>query len=45
MPTRRHPIVEEDLKTIVSSPLPWDRLSGKTFLIYRRQWIRTRIYA
>jgi UDP-glucuronate decarboxylase len=33
LPTSRHPIVEEDLKRIVSSSLPWDRLSGKTVLI------------
>jgi hypothetical protein len=29
----RHPIVEDDLKRIVSSPLPWSRLFGKTVLI------------
>ena len=33
MPTTRHPIIEEDLKKIVSSALPWDRLFGKTVLI------------
>ena len=33
MPNARHPIIEEDFKTIVSSPLPWDRLSGKTVMI------------
>lgn len=33
MPTTRHPIIEEDLKKIVSSGLPWDRLFGKTVLI------------
>lgn len=33
MPTTRHPIIEEDLKKIVSSDLPWDRLFGKTVLI------------
>lgn len=33
MTKSRHPIVEEDLRTIVSSPLPWDRLFGKTVLI------------
>lgn len=33
MPTTRHPIVEEDLKNIVDSPLPWDRLFGKRVLI------------
>jgi UDP-glucuronate decarboxylase len=31
--TSRHPVVEEDLKRIVSSPLPWERLVGKTVLI------------
>ena len=33
MPTARHPIIEEDLKKIVSSDLPWERLFGKTILI------------
>jgi nucleoside-diphosphate-sugar epimerase len=33
LPNARHPIIEEDFKTIVSSPLPWDRLSGKTVMI------------
>jgi UDP-glucuronate decarboxylase len=31
--TTRHPVVEEDLRRIVSSPLPWNRLFGKTILI------------
>jgi nucleoside-diphosphate-sugar epimerase len=29
----RHPIVEEDLKRILSTALPWERFSGKTVLI------------
>lgn len=29
----RHPVIEEDLRNIVSSGLPWDRLFGKTILI------------
>jgi UDP-glucuronate decarboxylase len=33
METGRHAIVEEDLRTILASPLPWDRLGGKTVLI------------
>lgn len=33
MHTRRHPIIEQDLKTIVSSSVPWNRLYGKTVLI------------
>ncbi len=33
MRTNRHPIVEEDLQRIISSPLPWNRLFGKTVLI------------
>lgn len=33
MPTTRHPIIEEDLKKIVSSDLPWERLFGKTVLV------------
>ncbi len=33
MPNLRHPIVEEDLKRILSSPLPWDRFFGKTVLV------------
>ncbi len=33
LPTTRHPIVEEDMRRIVSSNLPWDRLFGKTILI------------
>lgn len=33
MVAARHPIVEEDLKRIVSSALPWQRFSGKTVLI------------
>jgi UDP-glucuronate decarboxylase len=30
---KRHAVIEEDLRTIVSSDLPWDRLFGKTILI------------
>src|ERR1700728_1701090 len=33
LPTTRHPIIEQDLKKIVSSGLPWDRLFGKRVLI------------
>jgi UDP-glucuronate decarboxylase len=33
MATARNPVVTEDLKTIVSSNLPWDHLFGKTVLI------------
>lgn len=33
MQPSRHPIVEEDLQRIVSSPLPWERLFGKTVLV------------
>ena len=33
MSTSRHPVIAEDLKQIVSSRLPWDRLFGKTILI------------
>ncbi len=33
MPTTRHPIVEEDLRNIVSSTLPWEQLFGKVILI------------
>lgn len=33
MRATRHSIVEEDLQRIVSSPLPWNRLFGKTVLI------------
>ena len=33
MQTARHPIIEEDLRKIVSSRLPWDRLFGKRVLI------------
>ncbi|WP_109486754.1 NAD-dependent epimerase/dehydratase family protein [Occallatibacter savannae] len=33
MRTKRHPIVEEDLRRIVASPLPWERFFGKTVLI------------
>lgn len=29
----RNPIIEEDLKFIVDSPLPWERLEGKNILI------------
>ncbi len=29
----RHPIVTEDLEAILSAPLPWDDLAGKTVLI------------
>lgn len=33
MHSARNSVVEGDLKRIVSSPLPWERLSGKTVLI------------
>ncbi len=33
MSTTRHPIIDEDLKTITSCPLPWDKLFGKSVLI------------
>ena len=33
MPTKRHPVIEEDLRKIVSYSLPWNRLFGKTILI------------
>ncbi len=33
MRTERHPIVQEDLKRITSSELPWEQFSGKTVLI------------
>ena len=33
MSTKRHAVIEEDLKAIVSSSLPWERLFGKTILI------------
>ncbi len=33
MSTTRHPVIEEDLRRIVSFGLPWDRLFGKTILI------------
>ena len=33
MSTTRHPVIEEDLRRIVSSGLPWNRLFGKTILI------------
>ncbi len=33
MNSKIHPIVEEDLKTIVSCPLPWEQMFGKTVLI------------
>ena len=33
MSTSRHPVIEDDLRKIVSSPLPWDKLFGKTILI------------
>lgn len=33
MSTKRHPVIEEDLRKIVSFSLPWDRLFGKTILI------------
>jgi UDP-glucuronate decarboxylase len=33
LPTTRHPIIEEDLRKIVSRRLPWDRLFGKSVLI------------
>ena len=28
-----HSIIEEDLKQITASPLPWESFSGKTVLI------------
>src|SRR6516162_7738203 len=31
--TMRHPIIDEDLRKIVSYPLPWEVLFGKTILI------------
>lgn len=31
--TTRHPIIDEDLRKIVSNSLPWDKLFGKTVLI------------
>ncbi len=33
MSTMRHPIIEDDLRRIVSCRLPWERLFGKTVLI------------
>jgi len=33
LPTIRHPIVEEDLRRILSARLPWNQLFGKTVLI------------
>jgi nucleoside-diphosphate-sugar epimerase len=33
LPSARHPIIEQDLKTIVSTSVPWDRLYKKTVLI------------
>lgn len=30
---RRHPVVQQDLERIAGSPLPWQRLAGKTVLI------------
>jgi nucleoside-diphosphate-sugar epimerase len=33
LPTMRHPIIDEDLRKIVSCPLPWEVLFGKTILI------------
>ncbi len=29
----RHPVVEEDLQTILKAPLPWDALYGQTVLV------------
>jgi nucleoside-diphosphate-sugar epimerase len=29
----RHPVVEEDLRTLLADALPWERLAGKTLLI------------
>jgi UDP-glucuronate decarboxylase len=29
----RHPVIEDDLRRIVSAPLPWHELSGKTILV------------
>jgi UDP-glucuronate decarboxylase len=31
--TKRHPVIEEDLKRITSSGLPWERFFGKSVLI------------
>jgi UDP-glucuronate decarboxylase len=31
--TKRHPVIEEDLRKIASFSLPWERLFGKTILI------------
>src|SRR3984957_10447713 len=33
LPTTRHPIIEEDLRKIVSRRLPWEQLFGKRILI------------
>ncbi len=33
MSISRHPIIEEDLRTIVSCHLPWEKLFGKTVLV------------
>jgi len=33
LPIARHPIIQADLGRIVSDPLPWDELFGKTILI------------
>ena len=33
LPTTRHRIIDEDLQNIISHPLPWDTLFGKTVLI------------
>src|SRR5215472_11451306 len=33
LPIARHPIIQADLGRIVSDPLPWDELFGKTVLI------------
>ena len=33
MPATRHPVIEEDLRKIASSGLPWERVFGKTILI------------
>ncbi|MEI7901706.1 MAG: NAD-dependent epimerase/dehydratase family protein [bacterium] len=29
----RHPVIEDDLTSIVSAPLPWQELSGKTIVV------------
>ena len=33
----RHEVIEQDMRRIVSAPLPWEDLRGKTVLITGRQ--------